>query len=345
MLIGSMSGTSLDGLDLVCVNFKKKKNWDFEIIKAKTYSYSLEWKTCLSELHLQNSQKIKAVEEDYVNLMAKFVLDFKSDLKGIDFVCSHGHTVFHQPDQGSTLQIGNTPQLSKLIGLPLICDFRSQDVELGGQGAPLVPVGDLHLFKSYSCCLNLGGFANVSSTQKSQHIAYDVCAVNTVLNVLANEKRLEYDSEGNIAKAGSLIPELLNALEALEYYQKKAPKSLGIEWVNEQIFPLLDKFRTISVEDRIHTYTQHIAKQIASIFLDSDNVLITGGGAYNDYLISLINQFSKAKFSIPEPLVVDFKEALIFAFLGLLRFENQVNCLSSVTGASVDHSSGNIFYP
>lgn len=152
-----MSGTSLDGLDLVCVDFKKKKNWDFEILKAKTYSYSSEWKTCLSELHLQNSQQIKEVEKDYVNLLAKFILDFKSDIEGIDFVSSHGHTVFHQPDQGFTLQIGNTPQLSKLIALPLICDFRSQDVELGGQGAPLVPIGDLHLFKSYSCCLNLGG--------------------------------------------------------------------------------------------------------------------------------------------------------------------------------------------
>jgi len=340
-----MSGTSLDGLDLVCVDFKKKKNWDFEILKAKTYSYSSEWKTCLSELHLQNSQKIKAVEEDYVNLVAKFILDFKSDLEGVDFVSSHGHTVFHQPDQGFTLQIGNTPQLSKGIGLPLICDFRSQDVEFGGQGAPLVPVGDLHLFKSYSCCLNLGGFANVSLPQKAQVIAYDICAVNTVFNVLANEKGLEYDSEGNLAKAGNLIPELLSALDNLEYYQKKAPKSLGIEWVNEQIFPLFDQYRTHLVEDRIHSYTQHIAKQIGSTFIDSDSVLITGGGAKNDYLISLLNQFSKAKFSIPDLLVVDFKEALIFAFLGLLRAENQVNCLSSVTGASFDHSSGNIFYP
>ena len=340
-----MSGTSLDGLDLVCVDFKKKKNWDFEILKAKTYSYSSEWKTCLSELHLQNSQKIKAVEEDYVNLVAKFILDFKSDLEGVDFVSSHGHTVFHQPDQGFTLQIGNTPQLSKGIGLPLICDFRSQDVELGGQGAPLVPIGDLHLFKSYSCCLNLGGFANVSLPQKAQVTAFDICAVNTVLNVLANEKGLEYDSEGNLAQAGHLIPELLSALENLEYYQKKAPKSLGIEWVNEKIFPLLDQYRTNLVEDRIHTYTYHIAKQIGSIFLNTDSVLITGGGAKNNYLISLLNKFSKAKFSIPDPLVVDFKEALIFAFLGLLRIENQVNCLSSVTGASADHSSGNIFYP
>jgi anhydro-N-acetylmuramic acid kinase len=294
-----MSGTSLDGLDLVCVDFKKKKNWDFEILKAKTYSYSSEWKTCLSELHLQNSQQIKEVEKDYVNLLAKFILDFKSDIEGIDFVSSHGHTVFHQPDQGFTLQIGNTPQLSKLIALPLICDFRSQDVELGGQGAPLVPIGDLHLFKSYSCCLNLGGFANVSLPQKAQVTAFDICAVNTVLNVLANEEGLEYDSEGNLAQAGHLIPELLSALENLEYYQKKAPKSLGIEWVNEKIFPLLDQYRTNLVEDRIHTYTYHIAKQIGSIFKNTDSVLITGGGAKNNYLISLLNKFSKAKFSIP----------------------------------------------
>jgi anhydro-N-acetylmuramic acid kinase len=193
--------------------------------------------------------------------------------------------------------------------------------------------------------LNLGGFANVSLPQKAQVTAFDICAVNTVLNVLANEKGLEYDSEGNLAQAGHLIAELLSALENLEYYQKKAPKSLGIEWVNEKIFPLLDQYRTNLVEDRIHTYTYHIAKQIGSIFKNTDSVLITGGGAKNNYLISLLNKFSKAKFSIPDPLVVDFKEALIFAFLGLLRIENQVNCLSSVTGASADHSSGNIFYP
>jgi anhydro-N-acetylmuramic acid kinase len=193
--------------------------------------------------------------------------------------------------------------------------------------------------------LNLGGFANVSLPQKAQVTAFDICAVNTVLNVLANEEGLEYDSEGNLARAGHLIPELLSALENFEYYQKKAPKSLGIEWVNEKIFPLLDQYRTNLVEDRIHTYTYHIAKQIGSIFKNTDSVLITGGGAKNNYLISLLNQFSKAKFSIPDPLVVDFKEALIFAFLGLLRIENQVNCLSSVTGASADHSSGNIFYP
>lgn len=340
-----MSGTSLDGLDLVCVDFEKTDEWNFRILKAQTYPYAAEWNMRLSHLHLQTSQHIRQVEEDYVDLLATYMLDFIEGLEGIDFVCSHGHTVLHQPSQGVTLQIGNTQRLSQRIKLPLVCDFRIQDVALGGQGAPLVPVGDMHLFKDYSNCLNLGGFANVSLPQKAQVIAYDICAVNTVLNTLAKEKNLDYDPKGKLAKSGRLIPSLYNALEALEFYQKKAPKSLGIEWVTQEIFPILNQFSTYAVEDRIHTYTQHIAQQIGSVFLDSDTVLITGGGAKNKYLVSQFQQYSNAQFSIPDPLVVDFKEALVFAFLGLLRFENQVNCLASVTGASTDHSSGNIFYP
>lgn len=340
-----MSGTSLDGLDLVCVTFEKKDEWEFEILKAATYNYSSSWKNTLAKIHTQTIDEIKLIEEEYVGLLANNILDFSNGLDGLDFVSSHGHTVFHQPEKAVTLQIGNTSSLSKLINLPLICDFRIQDIALGGQGAPLVPVGDLYLFKSYSACLNLGGFANVSKKVHLEISAYDICAVNTVLNKLASEKGLDFDPQGSLAKSGKNIPKLLEALESLEFYTKKAPKSLGIEWVIKEIFPILDRFLNESLEDRIHTYVNHVGKKIGESFSEKDKVLITGGGAKNSYLISILKTYSNANFNIPEPKIVDFKEALIFAFLGILRFQNKINCLSSVTGSTKDHCSGKIFYP
>ena len=340
-----MSGTSLDGLDLVCASFEKRDVWKFEIIKATTYSYSDYWKNTLAKLHKQNRSKIKKIENEYVHLMVSNILDFTEGLQDIDFVCSPGHTVFHKPDLGITLQIGNTADLSILTNHPVICDFRTQDVALGGQGAPLVPVGDLHLFGSYSACLNLGGFANVSKKGKNIITAYDICAVNTVLNKLAGEKGLEYDFHGSLAKSGKNISRLFDALEALDFYDKSSPKSLGIEWVVQEIFPIFEQFKNETIEDRIHTYTHHIGKQIGKIFSKNDKVLVSGGGARNKYLISIMKYYSRANFIIPKKEIIDFKEALIFAFLGVLRFQKKVNCLSSVTGSLKDHCSGKIFYP
>lgn len=340
-----MSGTSLDGLDLVCATFEKKTAWEFEILKATTYAYTSEWKETLAQLNQHSPKKIKEIEKEYICLLADKILDFTTDLEGIDFVSSHGHTVFHQPDKGITLQIGNSVDLSRLINLPVVCDFRTQDVALGGQGAPLVPIGDLYLFKSFSACLNLGGFANVSKKKGFEVSAYDVCAVNTVLNKLAKEKELDFDPEGSLAQSGKNIPELFEALESLNFYTKKAPKSLGIEWVIQEVFPILERFANEAVEDRIHTYTRHVAKQIGERFTAKDTVLISGGGAKNLYLIAAIRSYSDASFTIPKVEIIDFKEALIFAFLGLLRMQNKINCLSSVTGSSKDHCSGQIFYP
>ena len=340
-----MSGTSLDGLDLVCATFEKKDEWEFKILKANTYSYSAKWKNTLAKLYYQTPNKIREIEHEYVHLLARNILDFTNDFYDIDFVSSHGHTIFHKPDQGITLQIGNTANLSTLINLPVICDFRTQDVTLGGQGAPLVPVGDLHLFKSYSACLNLGGFANVSKIGQKNIIAYDICALNTVLNKLAGEKGLEYDPQGSLAKSGKKIPKLFKALESLDYYTKKFPKSLGIEWVSQEIFPIFERFNDEALEDRIHTYNHHVGKQIGKIFSKNDKVLLSGGGTNNIFLISLLRLYSDANFIIPNSEIIDFKEALIFAFLGILRFQKKINCLSSVTGSSRDHCSGKIFYP
>ena len=344
-VIGVMSGTSLDGLDLVAVEFVKKESWGFSIKKAKTYSYSPSWKTTLSNLADQSSAEIKTIEKQYVKLLASHILDFMKTLEVVDAVCAHGHTVFHEPEKGITLQIGNTQELADLLKVPLVCDFRTQDVALGGQGAPLVPIGDQKLFSDYTACLNLGGFANVSKTIGNKIHAYDIGAVNTVLNYLAQQEGMEYDAGGELAKRGTLIPALAADLDAIPFYQKSPPKSLGIEWMKSQILPLLQRYKQKSIPDLLHTYTYHIGKQIACCFMDEDQVLITGGGSKNEYLISVITQSSTAKFSIPEEVIVDFKEALIFGFLGVLRLENEVNCLASVTGCKYDHCSGNIFYP
>ena len=340
-----MSGTSLDGLDLVYVRFKNEKGWKFEIVKAKTYTYTLSWKKKLGKIATLSSEKIDEIETAYVKLLSECINDFKQGLPSVDFISSHGHTVFHQPEKGITLQIGTTPELSKQTNLPLIGDFRSQDVALGGQGAPLVPIGDLHLFKDYTACLNLGGFANFSSTSGEEVIAYDLCAVNTILNLLATEKGVDYDDKGHFAQSGKLLPTLFETLSTLEFYSKKGPKSLGIEWVQKEILPLLMQFNHESVEDRLHTYTQHIAHQISTSFSAGDRVLVTGGGAKNSYLIKTLSQISPAQFILPNTDLIDFKEALIFAFLGVLRKENQINCLASVTGAQTSHCSGIIFYP
>jgi len=225
----------------------------------------------------------------------------------------------------------------------VICDFRTQDVTLGGQGAPLVPIGDLLLFESYQACLNLGGFANLSIKTNKEIIAYDICAVNTVLNFLSTKINLDFDPAGENAEKGNFISNFYNALDVLAYYKKIPPKSLGIEWVNENIFDILSQFDSHSVEDLLHTYVTHIAHQITVNLKGMDSVLVTGGGSYNSFLIKQIQKQTATKIVLPEVELIDFKEALIFAFLAVLKLRGEVNCLSSVTGSLRNHSSGKIF--
>jgi len=259
-------------------------------------------------------------------------------------VCSHGHTILHQPQNGFTLQIGNLPEISKLTQQKVVCDFRVQDVLLGGQGAPLVPIGDRILFSEYDYCMNLGGFSNVSFEENNTRIAFDISAVNTVLNFYANQLGLDYDDKGQISRTGNCNLDLLNELNALEFYQKKHPKSLGFEFVKEIILPIIECY-PISIEDKLLTYTEHIAIQIAlALPKKKGSMLTTGGGAYNDFLIERI-QFHLPEMSIiiPSKKILEFKEALIFALLGVLKMRGEVNALQSVTGAKYDHSSGVIY--
>jgi anhydro-N-acetylmuramic acid kinase len=346
-MIGCMSGTSLDGIDLVYVKFTESNEWTFEILASKTINYDNYWRNKLGESIYLSSLALENLNSEYTDFLGRKISDFITDqnIKVLDAVASHGHTVFHQPNRGLTLQIGNLSGLADQIGWPVVCDFRVQDVALGGQGAPLVPMGDKMLFKRYQACVNLGGFSNISIFQNHTVMAFDICAVNTVLNDLAHRLNLPYDEGGKLASKGKIIPDLLEQLKLLHFYQKKPPKSLGLEWVEENIFKIFDHYNSCKIEDLLHTYTSHIAQEIANNLPKEGSVIFTGGGTYNTFLVQEIQKLSNAKIKIPSSEIIEFKEALIFAFLGLLRWQGAVNCLASVTGAKRDHSTGKIFLP
>lgn len=343
-VVGVMSGTSLDGIDLVEVKFVKDVTWHFEIICAETISYTELWHDKLKRLISCSLEELKIIDADYTMFLAEVIKAFisKNNIENIDAVCSHGHTALHRPEEKLTYQIGNLPIIAKLLNETVVCDFRVEDVELGGQGAPLVPIGDKLLFSDYQFCLNLGGFANISTEINKERIAYDICPVNIVLNKYAQQLGVDYDDKGKIAASGSYIEGLANQLNALVFYKETAPKSLGLEWVNTHVFPLIEASHE-SEKDILRTFSDHIAEQISKVIEPEAKVLVTGGGAYNDYIMSKIKQKVKAEIIIPNPDLVEFKEALIFGLLGVLKLRNEVNCLQTVTGASKNHSSGRIY--
>ena len=276
-----------------------------------------------------------------ISLIKEFILKFRID--EVDAISSHGHTVFHEPNKGLTFQIGNLPELAIGLNLMVVCNFRIQDVEFGGQGAPLVPIGDKLLFPKYDYCLNLGGFSNISYKNKDEIKAFDVCPVNCVLNHYCNIIGLDYDNEGLIAESGKIDSKLLVELNSIEYYNSNMPKSLGIEWVTEIIFNKINQ-NNLGIADILRTYCEHISIQIANaIKNDSSSIFITGGGAKNKFLIKLIKDKINNPIIIQDSEIVDFKEALIFGFLGVLKLRGETNCLKSVTGADSDHSSGVIY--
>ncbi len=345
-VIGVMSGTSLDGLDIIYVKFTQNESWSFKIINSKTYKYEDSTTEILNEISRKSIKEIKEIDVEYSKKLAKMINEFINEfsINKIDFVSSHGHTAIHDPSNLITYQMGNLSTLSKEINQKVICDFRVQDVKLGGEGAPLVPVGEKYLFHEYDSFINLGGFANISNHKGESLIAYDICPVNIVLNNLSKKIGKDFDDKGSIASSGKLIINLYEELEKLEYYQSSPPKSLGIEWVDEYIFPLINKYFDYPTEDLLNTLSNHIANQISNNLKGLDKVLVTGGGAYNDYLIDIIKSKTDSEIIIPSKNIIEFKEALIFAFLGVLRYLNINNCYSSVTGASKDHCSGKIFY-
>lgn len=336
--IGLMSGTSCDGLDICYATFYFNNQWSYKIHQAKSLAYKKEWSQKLKTAHLKSKEEVSQLDIDFAQLSAKLVNEFIKEHQlnkaQINFIASHGHTIFHKPEEGYTLQIGNGKIMKEQTGIKTIYDFRSQDVSLGGQGAPLVPVGDKLLFSEYDYCLNIGGIANVSFEENGIRKAQDICFVNMILNRLANQLGFDYDDKGNIAKSGSVNQELLTQLLNLNFDNK----SLAIEQYESIIKPIIDN-NTDSIKNKITTVTEYAAIKIAEK-LKKGKTLVTGGGAYNSYLVKRIKTLSNSQIIIPNKQTIEFKEALIFGFLGVLKVENIPNCLASVTGAKHDNIGG-----
>jgi len=345
-IIGVMSGTSLDGIDIAHIRFDTDDAINFKIINADTISYNDFWKNRLKGGFHLSGEDLTLLNADYGIFLGETIKVFieENELKNIDFIASHGHTIFHNPKKKYTLQIGNGPYISSITGIKTICDFRTQDISLGGQGAPLVPIGDELLFSKYDYCLNLGGFSNISLNENNQRIAFDICPVNIVLNHYVSKINLEFDDKGSIASSGKINEILLDELNALNFYNSNKPKSLGFEFIVGTIFPIIDKYK-IEINDILRTFVEHIAIQITKK-IDSNSskkVLVTGGGAFNLFLIERIKHYTNTEIIIPNNLLINYKEALIFGLLGLLKEQGENNCLKSVTGAKQDHSSGVVY--
>ena len=351
--IGLMSGTSCDGLDIAYCEFSRLSgNWSYKILAAKTVDYSASILKKLQGAQDMNGKGLMFFDREFGAFCGNAVVDFLSETKlPIPVVIgSHGHTVFHAPAEGVSCQIGSGAALYAHSAIPVACDFRSVDVALGGQGAPLVPLGDQLLFSSYDYCLNLGGISNISYQKDNRLIAFDICPVNMALNYLSGLLSMPYDKGGAVAASGKIDDGLLNVLNALDFYSLPAPKSLGKEWFDQTFLPALQKFEFLSVEDRLATCTEHMAMKMASTVKasgknNSQRLLATGGGAFNTHLMTRFAYHLKEVciVEIPDPQTVAFKEALIFALLGVLRLQKENNVLSSATGSSRDHCGGALY--
>ena len=384
-VIGIMSGTSLHGLDLAYCVFKQGKSWEYEVRKAETLPYPEELRQKLAQAMTLSGYELSLLHNELGRFIGLQVKEFMAGFaEEVELIASHGHTVFHRPELGLTIQIGNGAVIAATCGKPVVCDFRTTDVALGGQGAPLVPIGDELLYGQYDICLNLGGISNLSFRQHGQRKAYDISPCNIVLNHLAQQCGKAYDVNGEIARSGHVDTALLEQFNQLDYYKSQNTKSLGREWIDSQFFPLLKQCQ-LSIPDQMCTVCEHIAEQIANACnatgikncnsngdtsnfdkktcnangdknydiairernvcntTGGKNLLITGGGAHNRFLIGLIRQKFNGEVIIPDDRTIDFKEAIIFAFLGFLRINNLPNCLASVTGARHNSCGGAIY--
>ncbi len=343
-VIGLMSGTSLDGLDIAYCHFSNPHGqWHFNIEKAITVDYPHEIEEKIKMAASLNTIDFLHLHNKLGKFYGKAVNEFinQNELV-VDFISSHGHTIFHQPEKRLNFQMGNPQVIRQITGLPVVADFRTGNILAGGQGAPLVPIGDKLLFGEYDYCVNLGGFSNISYDDKnSQRIAFDICPVNIILNRLAQQTGSSFDTNGKTGKKGKVFPPLLNALNALDYYRKPAPKSLGAEWFGNEFLPVVESYN-IPLIDKLRTIYEHIAVQFQNLLnlLPQGKILLTGGGTHNTFLTGLFQQRLKQEIVIPPNTVIDYKEALIFAFLGVLWKENIPNCLASYTGAPGDMVCG-----
>tara|TARA_B100001093_G_C26860189_1_gene1029729 strand:- start:13482 stop:14564 length:1083 start_codon:yes stop_codon:yes gene_type:complete len=350
--LGLMSGTSLDGLDIAAVEFTNaNNNWNYRLKTTETVTYP---KSLLTRLQIAvdlSAEEHQILDVDFGKFIGECIYNFKTKHQiKVNFVCSHGHTSHHKPHQGVTKQLGDAASIYKICKIPVINNFRALDVSLGGQGAPLVPIGDQFLFAEYDFCLNLGGISNISYKQRGQRIAFDIGMANMPLNYLAGKFQKEYDKDGEIAFAGKVNTDLLALLNELDYYAQNPPKSLGVEWFQSHFRPVLDAF-DCSLEDKMTTVIEHNSYQIFKVISEicktktGHKVLITGGGIKNPAFKSSLTKHLErcTEVIIPNKELVDYKEALIFAFMGVLRYRREQNVLASVTGAKRNSSSGDLY--
>ena len=352
-VVGLMSGTSLDGLDMAfCHITKILDRWEYSIEQTKSVYYSAKMKEKLRKSIYLSAEELLIFNNSYGVWLGKQVKSFikEKDLH-VDFIASHGHTTHHQPDNGITYQIGSGQHLANESSCKVVCDFRTNDVALGGQGAPLVPIGDRLLFGKFDFCLNLGGISNISFEKDGSRIAYDIGLANMILNHITQKLDLQYDNGGQLAGSGKLNTKMLNQLNALEYYKLPYPKSTGFEWFTEKVVPIIESTQD-SIENLLYTSIHHVCEQIVIQVLensikDKATLFITGGGALNTFLINTLKAKlgEKVTVIVPTQILIENKEALIFALMGVLRIECDINVMSSVTGATRDSSSGVVFLP
>ena len=352
-VLGLMSGTSLDGLDLAyCHIWKKLDRWKFEIKETRAISYDADMRSSLQNSIDLPADELLILHNTYGSWLGQQAREFieEKDLE-VDIISSHGHTTHHQPEQGLTFQIGSGQHLANVSRHKVVCDFRSNDVSLGGEGAPLVPIGDLLFFGNYDFCLNLGGIANVSFEYEGKRIAYDIGLANMILNHITQKIGLSYDNNGMLASKGSINNTMLEQLNELSYYKLPFPKSTGYEWFVEKVLPVINAAED-TTENLLHTAVHHICEQVAMQIKmyankDQSTLFVTGGGALNQFMMELLQLKLAPAVSlvIPSKKLIEYKEALIFALMGILRVEQEINVLKTVTGASKDSSSGVVYLP
>jgi len=352
-----MSGSSLDGLDVAYCQFEvNNEQITWQLIQAETIKFDEKWTARLAHLPTQDANTLAKTHAYFGRYMAELVNDFiqKNNITP-DLIASHGHTIFHEPERYMTLQIGDGAALAALTGITTVCDFRTQDIALAGEGTPIAPAADRYLFSGYDFYLNIGGIANVTCHANGKYIAFDTCPANQVLNMLANELGLPCDWNGAVARSGHLNESIAEALQNLDYNQADYPKSLDNNWIRHNIFPIFNS-PDISIEDKLHTATQFIAKQIGESLFHiikkeqltntSYRMLVTGGGGFNNYLMSCIHEACTpihTNIELPDKAIIEYKEAILMGLMGVLRMEGIPNCFSSVTGAKMDTVGGAVY--
>ena len=352
-----MSGSSLDGIDLAYVKFTvNEEKIDYELLEAASVPFDERWMSRLQHLPNQNAETFVKTHVYFGHYLGEILNDFikEFDLEP-DFIASHGHTIFHDPQRRFTSQIGDGGAMAAITGQTVICDFRTLDIAIDGEGAPIAPAADRYLFNDYDLFMNLGGISNITCDANGKYVAFDISGANQILNVLANTIDLEFDKDGELASQGTVFQPILNTLSQNDYFKQPYPKSLANVWVREQIIPIFLS-ADCSLEDKLRTAVEHIALEIAVSLQDifkkenfqkeNYRLIATGGGAFNSFLIKIIQekiQSLNVTIEIPSPEIIEYKEAILMGLMGVLRLEERVNCFSSVTGAKRNTIGGAVY--